>query len=296
MLNALTIDVEDGWSIFSRDALSKEVDVTQTVVKDTERILGILADGEVKATFFILGNVAVKFPSLIKRIAQSGHELAIHGFSHKQIFRLSKEEFRSEIKQSKDTIENLTSAAVAGYRAPAFSIMPTTKWALRILAEEGFEYDSSVAPCKNLRYGWKDFSKDICLMDLGDGLTIIEVPMTILLFPLTNIAFLTGGGYLRHFPYFVTRAIIKHVEKTRPAIVYTHPYEFGEEEAALLMEHLSPYLRFKKRLLLRSRLRNKSTMPMKIKKLLSDFEFSTMKHVINEWLSHQSSKNRCAKK
>jgi polysaccharide deacetylase family protein (PEP-CTERM system associated) len=290
MINALTIDVEDGWSLFSRDWLSREIEPTEHVVGDTERILDILANRNVKATFFVVGKVAEKFPSLVKTISNAGHELGIHGFSHKKIFRLTMDEFRMEIRRTKSILEQLTSAAVAGHRAPAFSVLPETKWALEILAEEGFAYDSSIAPCKNPHYGWNGFSKDICRMDLVNGLSIVEFPMSIWPIPMTNKGFLTGGGYLRRFPYFVSHAVIKHIQKTRPVIVYMHPYEFGTDVVPLPMEHLSSFSRLKARLsncwYLGTGIGNRSSMPTKLQKLLSAFEFSTAKNVIDKWFRH----------
>ena len=287
MLNALSIDVEDGWSIFSRDLLLREIEPTETVVRDTEQILDMLANSSVKATFFVVGNIAEKFPSLIKRIASAGHELGIHGFSHRQIFRLTKEEFRLDARKTKSMIEDLTSVAVLGHRAPAFSINPQTKWALCILAEEGFTYDSSIVPCKNPRYGWDSFNKGICRIDLENGLSIVEVPMSILSIPMTRKGFLTGGGYLRHFPYFVSYAAIKHIQKTRPVIVYVHPYEFGDKVVPLPTEHLSATSRCRVYWHLLKGIRNRHTVPAKIQKLLSAFEFSTVKRVIDEWIGRQ---------
>ena len=282
MVNAITVDVEDGWSIFSRDCLSKSLEPTETVVRDTERILDILANKSVKATFFVLGNIAEKFPSLIKRIASAGHEIGTHGFAHRQIFQLTPDEFRMEIRKAKSILEELVSADVVGHRAPAFSVVPGTKWALKILAEEGFTYDSSIVPCKNPRYGWDGFNKGVCRLDLGDGLSIVEVPMSILPIPMTRKGFLTGGGYLRHFPYFVSYAAIKHIQKTRPVIVYVHPYEFGDEVVPLPTEHLSAASRCRARWRLLKVTRNRHTMPAKIQKLLSAFEFSTVKRVIDD--------------
>ncbi len=291
MVNAISVDVEDGWSIFSRDCLSKNIEPTEAVVKDTDRILDILAEKSVKATFFVLGNVAEKFPSLVKSIAGAGHEIGIHGYAHIQIFRFTPDEFRAEIRRAKNILEQLISGAVIGHRAPAFSILPKTKWALRILAEEGFTYDSSVAPCNNPSYGWDGFSVDICRIDLGDKLSIVEVPMSILPIPMTRKGFLTGGGYLRRFPYFVSHAVIKHIQKTRPVIVYMHPYELGKEVATLSMERLSPFSRLKAQLLLRwylgTGIGNRRSMPGKVRRLLSDFKFNTMRDVINEWSGHQ---------
>jgi polysaccharide deacetylase family protein (PEP-CTERM system associated) len=292
MLNALTFDVEDGWSIFSRDLLSREMEPAETVVKDTERILSILAGKNVRATFFVVGKVAKKFPSLVRRIADARHELGMHGFSHMQIFRLTENEFRSDVKEAKAVIEDSASAEVTGYRAPAFSLSPETKWSLRILAEEGFRYDSSIVPCKNPRYGWEGFSKDICRVDFGDGLCIVEVPLSVFPIPMTDKGFLTGGGYLRHFPYFISHAVIKHIQKTRPAIVYMHPYEFGKETVSLSMEQLSTISRLKMRMLacwaLGMGIGNRRTMPGKLQKLLSAFNFGPIGDVIDQWLGRQT--------
>ena len=253
---------------------------------DTERILEILSAKNVKATFFVVGNVAVKFPSLIKSIANAGHELGIHGYSHKRIFLLSKDEFRNEVKRAKGVLEDLTSVEVVGHRAPAFSIAPETKWALRVLVEEGFVYDSSIVPCKNPQYGWKDFGKDICRIDLGDGMNIVEVPMSVMSIPMTSKGFVTGGGYLRHFPYFVSYAAIKHIQKTRPVVVYMHPYEFGKEVVDMPMKHLSAVSRWRAIVRLRIGMGKRGTMPAKVQKLLSAFEFTTVRQVIDKWFGH----------
>jgi polysaccharide deacetylase family protein (PEP-CTERM system associated) len=283
MLNAITFDIEDGWSIFSRDWLSKEMEPTEIVVRDTEKILDILEEKGVKATFFVVGEVAKKFPSLVKRIADAGHELGIHGFSHKQIFRLTREEFRAEVIRAKSTIEDLASTTVVGHRAPAFSVSPETHWSLRVLAEEGFMYDSSIVPCKNPHYGWEGFGKDISRIDLGDGLSIVEVPMSILPIPRTGKGFMTGGGYLRHFPYFVSYAAIKHIQKTRPVVVYMHPYEFGKEVISLPMECLSTASRLRARWHLLVGIGNRHTVPAKMRKLLSAFEFGPVGCVTDRW-------------
>jgi len=284
MLNAMSIDVEDGWSIFSRDCLSKGLEPTEAVVKDTEKILETLSDHNVKATFFVLGNVATRFPALVKRIAAAGHELGIHGFSHSQIFRLTKEEFRMEVRRTKSMLEELTSVGIVGHRAPSFSVVPQTKWSLRTLAEEGITYDSSIVPCKNPRYGWKGFNKEICRIDLGDGLSIVEVPMSFVPIPMTSKGFVTGGGYLRRFPYFVSHAVIKHIQRTRPVIVYMHPYEFGKEIVPLSMEHLPIISRCWARWLAYWYLRmRRHTVPTKVKKLLSAFEFGPIRSVIEQW-------------
>ena len=281
MLSALTVDVEDYWSIFSRDWLHKGMEPTEAVVKNTEWFLQTFIDQNVKATFFVLGEVAKKFPSLIKKIAKDGHEIGTHGFSHKQIFRLSEEQFRREVADCKKLLEDVTSEPVLGYRAPAFSIMPQTKWALEILAQEGFKYDSSVYPISGKRYGWPGFSKDICKIDLPSGCTIIEVPLsTVTILGKTLPA--AGGGYIRHFPYAITKWAIKHIQKNRPAIVYMHPYEIDTDIGTFDTKHLSSKERNKAINLHKMQLRNRHTTVKKLFKLLSDFEFATIGEVIEK--------------
>ena len=284
-VNAFTIDVEDGWSIFSRDSLAREMEPTDTVVRDTQWILETLDQKNVRATFFVVGDVAKKFPSLIKQIAQAGHEIGVHSFLHKQIFKLSPKEFRHEISYPKKLLEDICSVNIQGYRAPAFSVMPQTSWAFEILAEEGFAYDSSVMPYGNKRYGWAGFSKDICRIDLPSGQSIIEVPMSALNIPVLRKGFGTGGGYLRHFPYALTKQVVKYLQKQRPAIIYMHPYEFGTETVPLPMDHLGLRDKINITLRLKMAMRNKKTMPGKLTRLLYDFEFTTIQAVIEKNVS-----------
>ncbi len=280
-VNALTIDIEDYWSVFSRDWLHIDAEPSDAVIRNTEWFLETLSQHNVKATFFILGEVAKKFPSLIKKIAQDGHEIASHGSSHKQIFKLNEQQFREEISESKKMLEDITSTVVIGYRAPAFSVMPSTKWSLEVLAQEGFKYDSSVYPISGRRYGWPGFSKDICKIDLQAGLSIIEVPLsTVSVFGKTFPA--AGGGYLRHFPYIVTKMAIKHICKKRPVIVYIHPYEIDTKEIAFETGHLSDSEKNKVLSFHKMQLRNSKTMLQKSINLLSDFKFAPIAQIIDD--------------
>lgn len=282
MLSALTIDVEDYWSIFYQDWLGiSNAESTDAAVRNTQWFLDTFAKHDVKATFFILGEVAKKFPSLVSKISESGHEVASHGWSHTQIFKFNKEQFRKEIIDSKKLLEDITSCPVSGYRAPAFSIMPVTKWALEVLAEEGFEYDSSVFPISGKRYGWLGFSRDICKVALPSGRTIIEVPMSVVS-ALGKALPAAGGGYIRHFPYSFTKWAIKRIQKKRPAIVYMHPYEIDTETGIFDTEHLSTKERNKAINHHKMQLRNRHTVVKKLFKLLSDFEFATIGEVIEK--------------
>lgn len=281
MINALTIDVEDYWSVFSQDWLDLDMEPTNAVEKNTEWFLETLERFQVKGTFFVLGEVAEKFPGLIKKISQAGHEIGSHGISHKQIFKLTEKQFREELAESKKLLEDITSCLVLGHRAPAFSITPDTKWALEVLAEEGFHYDSSVFPIAGRRYGWPGFSKDICKIDLLSGRSIIEVPIsTVTVWGKTLPV--AGGGYIRHFPYAVTRWAIRRIQKTRPAIVYMHPYETDSKPRQVEMDHLSEQDKKKVIRFHRMQVRNRKTVGGKLIKLLSEFEFSCISEVIKK--------------
>lgn len=280
MINALSIDVEDYWSILSRDWLHIDIEPTERVIRNTEWFLETLEQYKTKATFFILGEVARKYPDLIKKIAENGHEIGAHGFSHRQIFKLTEEEFRCEVSDCKKLLEDITSSAVLGYRAPAFSIMPKTKWALEILAQEGFRYDSSIYPIAGNRYGWPGFGKDICKVDLPSGRSIIEVPMsTVTVLGKTFPA--AGGGYIRHFPYAVTKWAIKRIQKARPVIVYMHPYEIDSEPKPFQIKHLSCDDKIRAVKFHKLQLRNRDAVRDKILALLSEFDFTTLRQVID---------------
>jgi len=281
MRNILTIDVEDYWSVFSRDWLRINAEPTDAVLRNTKWFLEMLAKYNTKATFFILGEVAKSFPSLVKKIAENGHEIGSHGCSHKQIFELTKEQFRQEITDSKKLLEDIISGHVYGYRAPAFSIMPKTKWALEVLVQEGFKYDSSVFPIMGSRYGWPGFSRDICKLKLPSGLSIIEVPMSTISF-LGKTLPTAGGGYIRHFPYWVTRWAIRTLQKNRPVVVYLHPYEIDSEQFFFETTHLSYHEKKGAIKHQKMQFRNRNTMQKKIIKLLSEFEFTSMQQIIKK--------------
>jgi len=279
--HGLSIDVEDYWSIFGRDWLGISAEPSDAVVRNTEWFLHALAEHNTTATFFILGEVARKFPSLVKQIANAGHEIGVHGFSHRQIFKLSKDEFRGEVADCKKLLEDITSNRIVGHRAPAFSIIPQTQWALEVLVQEGFKYDSSVFPISGKRYGWPGFSKDICKIDLPSGRSIIEVPMSTITI-LGKTLPIAGGGYIRHFPYIVTKLAIKHIQKTRPVVVYMHPYEIDTESKIFETKYLSSKEQTKVVRLHKMQLRNRSTVTKKLTSLLKTFQFTTIAKIISE--------------
>jgi polysaccharide deacetylase family protein (PEP-CTERM system associated) len=286
MPNILTIDLEDYCSIFSRDWLKQEIEPTEAVVKNTRWYLDIFNKYNTKATFFILGEVAQKFPCLIKEIANAGHEMAVHGFYHRQVFKLNQEEFRQEVGSTKKLLEDLSGQQAIGYRAPAFSINNDTKWALEVLAELGFIYDSSVSPMAGKRYGWPGFKKEIHTMDLPDGQSIIEVPMSTISLGIKSLG--VGGGYFRHFLYLYTKLAVSHIQKERPTIFYMHPYEIDTEVRKYDFKGLNFKDRFKAYKFHFMQLRNRKTIKLKVFKLLEDFEFVSIESTLRRYAKQGS--------
>lgn len=284
--SAFTVDVEDGISIAMRDAFNVEKEQTNRVVHLTEKILDLLSDKSVRGTFFILGQVAEKFPDLVKNIAAQGHEVGVHGYNHLQFFRMTPEEAFQELSSAKKLIEDLTGDRVYGHRAPAFSITPETKWGLDVIAETGFEYDSSIMPAKMRRYGWPGFSKTITTVETPKGYKLTEVPMSVV--PVFgNEIPVCGGGYLRLFPGRLTKFAMSKITKERPAIVYIHPYELDTEPYPDYYFGQLNRTDFVNRKKMKSMWINRKSVYPKLSTLLTDFEFDTM---INLVRNHKSEK------
>lgn len=283
MIHALTIDVEDEHNIFARDWLAREGPPTWRVVHNTRRMLALLAEHGVHATFFVLGEVARTFPALVREIAGAGHELGVHGFYHRQLFKLTPESFRREVVPAKRLIEDISGMAAEGHRAPAFSIMPSTQWGLEVLAEAGFQYDSSIYPIRGRRYGWPGFRTDIHAVALPSGRTIVEAPMsTMSLFGVR--APVCGGGYLRHFPRAVTQWAMRRIGRRQPAVVYMHPYEIDTTAEAPGTPNHDPALANRIRRYYRLQLRNRETVEGKLRSLLGNFRFQPLGAVIEQTL------------
>lgn len=281
--HAFTIDVEDYWCITARDWLGQDVEPTDAVVRNTDRMLEILGRYGVRATFFILGEVARSFPDLVRRIAAAGHELGVHGFTHRPVFKLRPDEFRAEVGDAKSLLEDTAGTAVPGHRAPAFSIIPQSRWALDVLAELAFRFDSSIFPIAGRRYGWAGFRIDIHEISLGDHRTIIEAPLTTVSILGRRLP-VCGGGYLRHFPYAVTRWAIRRVQRQRPAILYMHPYEIELPSGPLDISGLDPPVARRAQHFHRLQLRNRHTVEAKILRLLDQFNFAPLGTVIDDVL------------
>lgn len=228
--NAMTIDVED---YFQVEAFASTIDRSDweslpgRVERNTERLLEILAESGVEATFFILGWVAERHPQLVRGVVAQGHEVASHGFCHLRVDRQTPEEFRDDVRRSKRVLEDLGGVPVRGYRAPTFSIGGGSKWAHAILAEEGYSYSSSVYPVKHDLYGTPEAPRTPFSPVAG----MLEIPLTSVRMLGVDMP-VSGGGYFRLLPYQVTRGLLHYARRVNhsPAVFYLHPWEIDPEQ------------------------------------------------------------------
>lgn len=229
MLNAFSVDVEDYFQVgafeneIPRDAWGK---FEPRVERNTRRLLDLCARHDVKGTFFTLGWVAERWPGLVRDIQAAGHELGTHGQDHRRVTKMTPAEFREDVRRSKKTIEDITGEAVIGYRAPNYSIVRETFWAIDILMEEGFRYDSSIFPIWHDHYGIPDFPRFPRPVKGENGSALHEFPISTIRLAGMNLPFV-GGGYLRHFPLSFIRWGMHRLNahERRPAILYIHPWE-----------------------------------------------------------------------
>jgi polysaccharide deacetylase family protein (PEP-CTERM system associated) len=236
VMNAITVDVEDYFHASAFDRVVPRAswdDYESRVVPNTHRLLDLFEERQVKATFFVLGWVAKKFPELVREIASRGHELASHGFHHQLVYMLTPAQFRDDIRRAKGTIEEAGGVRVRGYRAPSFSIVRSSLWALDVLIEEGHTYDASIFPIHHDRYGIADAPRAAHVIQRGSG-TIVEVPASTVRIGATNYP-IAGGGYFRLFPYAATKWGISRVNGRdgEPVVLYIHPWEVDPDQPRL---------------------------------------------------------------
>ena len=238
-LCALTVDVEDWYqSCFDLDA-----PISDRVVANVHRTLTVLDVAGVKATFFVQGRVAEAHPSLIEAIAAEGHEIQSHGYSHRSLLAMERAELRAELRAAKESVENACGAEVTAFRAPDFSILASNLWALEVLAEMGFQVDSSIFPRRARRYGIAGWDPGPRLVRLPGGNRIIEAPVTVWTVGRARVP-VAGGGYWRLLPGSVLeRGIGAALASGRPAVLYCHPYEFSPDELRDYRDRVPPHLR-----------------------------------------------------
>jgi polysaccharide deacetylase family protein (PEP-CTERM system associated) len=274
--NALTVDVED---YFHVAAFSKQIDpatwdsFTLRVERNTHRLLELFAEYNVKATFFVLGWVAERCPNLVRAIAEQGHEIACHGYSHQLIYTQSPVVFREETIRSKACLEQQAQCQVLGYRAASYSVTKKSLWALDILAELEFEYDSSIFPVRHDRYGIPGSPRWPYRLKTSNGNSLIEFPPSTLEIGGYTLP-VGGGGYFRIYPYWLTRFALSYINQLekKPFIFYLHPWEIDPEQPRINTGWLSTFRHYT----------NLSRCEKYVCRLLRDFQFTMVHEVLNE--------------
>jgi polysaccharide deacetylase family protein (PEP-CTERM system associated) len=273
MVNALTIDVEEYFHPtevqFQTDSRRWET-APSRIADQVGRILNLLDQHQVKATFFVLGWVAEHKPRVIRAIADAGHEIGCHSYGHRLVYELSAAEFRRDTKRALAAIEDACSVRPAAYRAPSYSITRRSTWALEVLVECGFTQDSSIYPIVHDRYGIPGSQRHAHVINTPSG-PICEVPAATVQLSRNHVAPIGGGGYLRLLPYCYTAAGIRRVnrQEQQPVCLYFHPWEIDPEIPRLAVGLISRW---------RTYGGISGTLP-KLKRLLSDFDFATLSAV-----------------
>lgn len=207
--------------------------------RSTRELLDELARAGAKATFFIVGQIGETHPKLVRAVAEAGHEVASHGYDHRRVHRFTPETFREDLRRSRGALEQASGAKVVGYRAPTFSVVRATAWAVDALADEGFLYDSSIFPVRHDRYGVPDAPR-VPFRVAGERREILELPPATLRLAGQNLP-VAGGGYFRLFPPAVLRAGVRqlHRQPTGVGVLYFHPWEFDPGQPKLPLKRLS---------------------------------------------------------
>lgn len=272
-VNAMTVDVED---YFHVSAFADAIDPAQwpamecRVEANTHRLMDLFDAHGVKVTFFVLGWVAERYPGLVREIVRRGHELACHGYSHQLVYRQSPQVFRAETSRSKDILEQTGQVQVLGYRAASYSITRASRWALDILAEQGFQYDSSIFPVRHDRYGIPGAGRWPYRLVLEGGGSLAEFPLTTVRWAGATLP-MAGGGYFRLYPYWLSRAGLRHVNERdgMPFVFYLHPWEVDPEQPRIQAKALSRFRHYN----------NLHRCESRLRRLLRDFPFTTMQAV-----------------
>jgi len=261
MINAITFDVEE-W--FQANSLSSKIKFSDwhyhesRIEKNVYKILAVLRRKETKATFFVLGWIAEKYPDIVENIALEGHEIASHGYRHKSISQQSPGEFEDDLLKSMRLLRDITGQNVIGYRAPNFSITKKSLWALRTLEKNGIRYDSSTVPMKNMQ-------REIHTTRQG----LIEFPLSTVRLLGKNIP-LAACGSLRKYPYPLTKSAIGIINKKNPALVQLHSWEIDKKQPRVNIGRVNSIKHYY----------NLHTTIPKLKKLLNDFQFDSVRNVL----------------
>lgn len=271
IVNAMTVDVED---YFHVSAFAKVIDPEDwgsyecRVENNTEKLLNLLALHETRATFFVLGWVARHYPGVVRRIAEAGHEIACHGLTHRLVYEQSPNEFHDETRTAKQLLEDIIQQPVNGYRAASYSITAKSLWAIDILAELGFLYDSSIFPIRHDRYGIPGAARKPHLLHTTAGTDLLEFPLSTKDLGLLRLP-VSGGGYFRLLPYAVTRTALASINRQEkmPFIFYLHPWEIDPGQPRIKASWLSRFRHYN----------NLEKCELMLDRLLGEFRFGTVR-------------------
>ena len=275
VVNAMSIDVEDYFHVSVFDGIvprSQWERMESRVVGNTTRLLDIFDEHQVRSTFFVLGWVAERQPDLVREIARRGHEIASHGFAHRLVYDQTPSAFRNDIRRAKHLLEDASGRPVVGYRAPSYSITPRSLWALDILLEEGYQYDSSIFPIRHDRYGIPVSDRRPYGIERTAG-TLVEVPGSTTRVGPLNLP-VAGGGYFRILPYWWTKWGIERVNRLehRPVVFYLHPWEIDPDQPRLDAGMLGTFRHY----------RNLHDTESRLRQLLRDFRFDAIQTMVDE--------------
>ena len=273
MRNAMTVDVED---YFHVAALSRVIQrehwssMEYRAEASTHRLMALFEECDITATFFVLGWVAKRSPGLIRSIHEAGHEVACHGMSHELVYRQTPEQFSAETRESKFLLEDLIGTKVQGYRAASWSITRESLWALDIIRELGFEYDSSIFPIRHDVYGIPDAPKQPDLIRTPAGYQIVEFPPSTARILGASLP-VAGGGYFRLLPYWLTQWGLRQInDEQRAFMFYLHPWEVDPDQPRVKANWLSQFRHYTNLHKTQSRLR----------RLIHQFQFTSARNVL----------------
>lgn len=277
-VHALSIDVEDYFQVAALAKVVKPADwdaMPSRVEANTEALLHLFERKGVKATFFVLGWVAERHPKLIRQLADHGHEIASHGYSHQLIYNQTREVFTEETHRSKALLEDIIQQPVTGYRAASYSITHRSLWALDVLTELGFTWDSSIFPIRHDNYGIPGSPREPYLLQAANGHTLREFPLTTAQVMGVSIP-AAGGGYFRQFPYPIFRQLFRQASQggTVPQMFYLHPWEIDPDQPRF--NAASWFSRFR-------HYTNLDRCYARLERLLDDFQFDTVSNSYRQY-------------
>lgn len=272
--NAMTVDVEDYFHVAAlADSIrcSDWAGMEYRAEANTHKLLALFGENRLHATFFILGWIAQRSPALIREIHDAGHEIACHGMSHELVYRQTPEQFRAETRDSKALLEDIIGAPVRGYRAASWSITRRSLWALDVLHDLGFEYDSSIFPIHHDLYGIPDAPRRPSLIATPAGRKIVEFPPSTAQMLGVRVP-VAGGGYFRLLPYWLTRHGLRQIngEDRQAFIFYLHPWEVDPEQPRVRAGWLSRFRHYT----------NLRKTHGRLQRLIGEFQFTTVRNVL----------------